>query len=125
MQHQSSSAISHYRAALAAQPDRCNTLNNLAWLLATDPLPENRDGAEAVRLASRVCELTRRQEPFFLGTLAAAYAEAGRYEEAVVTAQQAHDLAETKGMKELAARNLQLLGLYRARQPYREATSSP
>jgi tetratricopeptide (TPR) repeat protein len=125
MQHQTSAAISHYRAALAAQPDRSETLNNLAWLLATDPRPENRNGAEAVRLASHLCELTRRQEPFFLGTLAAAYAEAGRYDEAVATAQQAHDVAQAQGKTEIAARNLQLLALYRARQPYHEVNSSP
>jgi tetratricopeptide (TPR) repeat protein len=120
MQHQSRAAISHYRAALALQPDRPDTLNNLAWLLATDPLPENRDGAEAVRLATRLCELTGRQEPFFLGTLAAAYAEAGRYDEAVAAAQQAHDLAEEKGLSTVAARNLELLGIYRSRQPFHE-----
>jgi tetratricopeptide (TPR) repeat protein len=125
MQHQTSAAISHYRAALAAQPDRDDTLNNLAWLLATDPRPENRDGPEAVRLASHLCELTRRQEPFFLGTLAASFAEAGRYDEAVATAQQAHDLALAQGKTDIAARNLQLLALYRAHQPYHEGNSSP
>jgi Flp pilus assembly protein TadD len=131
LQHQTSAAITHYRAVLVLQPDRLDTLNNLAWLLATDPRAENRDGAEAVRLASRVCELTRRQEPFFLGTLAAAYAEAGHFEEAVAAAQEAHDLAltvaakaknpaEEKTAKDLAARNLELLEIYRSRQPYHE-----
>jgi Tfp pilus assembly protein PilF len=130
-QHQAVAAISHYRAALALEPDRLNTLNNLAWLLATDPRPENRDGAGAVRLASRLCELTRRQGPFFLGTLAAAYAEAGRFDDAAATAQEAHDLAlklagqahnpaEEKSAKDLAARNLELLEIYRSRQPYHE-----
>ena len=84
-----------------------------------------------MRLARRACLLTRDTEPLFVGTLAAAYAEAGRFDEAVAAAQQAHDLAlklaanahdpaEEKSAKALAARNLELLEIYRSRHPHHE-----
>ena len=113
------SAIQAYRAALALQPQSPGLLNNLAWLLATCPAAETRDGAEAVGLAERACELTGHQQTLMVGTLAAAYAEAGRFADAVVTAQRACALAAASDDQALAARNQQLLQLYRAGQPYR------
>ena len=71
-------------------------LNNLAWELATSPDAGDRDGALAVKLAERACELTHYQTAIFVGTLAAAYAEAGRFDEAVATAQKACALASEK-----------------------------
>ena len=79
-----------------------------------------RNGAEAVRLAERACELTHYGEPLFIGTLAAAYAEAGRFPEAVATAEKAEQLATTAGLTAVAAKNRQLLELYRAGKPYHE-----
>jgi tetratricopeptide (TPR) repeat protein len=95
-------------------------LNNLAWILAAGAEAELRDGAEAVRLAERACELTHYQEPLFIGTLAAAYAEAGRFPEAVTAAEKAAQLATHAGLNDLAAKNRQLLELYRAGKPCRE-----
>jgi tetratricopeptide (TPR) repeat protein len=126
-------AISHYRIAKnvpPAAPDS-TVLNNLAWALATNPSPEFRSGAEAVKMAVRACELEHNQQPMFIGTLAAAYAEAGRFDDAVAAAQQAHDLAleraakaqqpaDAKAANDLAARNLELLAIYQSRQPYHE-----
>jgi tetratricopeptide (TPR) repeat protein len=106
-------AIAHYQAALHARADYPEALNNLAWILAASA-PEYRNGAQAVQLAQRACELTRNAEPALIGTLAAAYAEAGRFDEAVATAQKAHDIALARGDNEVAARNLQLLEVYRA-----------
>jgi len=100
-------------------------LNNLAWVLATDPHPEIRRGSEAVQLAYRACLLTRNQEPAILGTLAAALAEAGDFDKAVATGQKAHDLAVAQGRKALAESNLQLLKLYRDHKPFRENPPSP
>lgn len=117
---QSFEAISLYRKALAQTPDDISLLNNLAWLLAANSDPALRDGPAAVRLALHASELDTTQQPIILGTLAAAYAEAGRFSEAVITAQKAIDLATVAGLKELAARNLQLLELYRAGRPYHE-----
>jgi hypothetical protein len=75
--------------------------------------------------------LTDRQTPVLVGTLAAAYAEAGRFDDAVAAAQQAHDLAleraakaqnpaDVKAANDLAARNLELLAIYQSGQPYHE-----
>ena len=95
-------------------------LNNLAWILATSPDDGLRNGTEAVRLAERACELTHYDEPLFIGTLAAAYAESGRFPEAVTTAEKAEQLATTAGLTDVAAKNRQLLELYRAGKSYHE-----
>ena len=114
-------AVDHYRQALALKPDMVEALNNLAWLLAAHPNDALRDGPAAVRLADRACELSEQREPVLLGTLAAAYAEAGRFMEAVKTAEKARDLAAAAGLKDVAAKNAELLELYRSGKPYREA----
>src|SRR6185369_18017737 len=101
-------------------PDSLNDLNNLAWILATDPDETLRNGAEAVRHAEHACELTGRQQAIFLGTLAAAYAEANRFPEAVTTAEQAVKLATATGQKDLAKSDQASLELYRAGKPRRE-----
>jgi tetratricopeptide (TPR) repeat protein len=117
-------AIQEYETALRLKPDFPEALNNLAWLKATNPDPKYRDGTAAVELAERACRLTEQQEPLFIGTLAAAYAEAGRFEDAVETAERAKSLATAEGEKELAKKNQQLLELYRAAKPYHEAERS-
>ncbi len=113
-------AIEQYRLGLKAKPDHADALNNLAWIRAAHADPAFRNGDEAVQLAQRACELTRHQRPIMIGTLAAAYAEAGRFDEAVAAAQKAHDLALAAGEKELAEKNQHLLELYRTRQAYHE-----
>jgi len=57
--------------------------NNLAWLLATTPKSKLRNGQKAVDYATKACELTSWKNAYCLGTLAAAYAEAGDYSQAV------------------------------------------
>ena len=117
-------AVAEYRLLLAAKPDQPEALNNLAWLLATSPDAAVRDGAEAVRLAEQGCRLTDYKQAQMLGTLAAAYAEAGRFTEAVTTAQKAIELARAGGDMQFAAANAQLLSLYRAGRPYHEPPPS-
>ena len=113
-------AIENYRKAIQINPNFSEALNNLAWVLAASPDDELRNGAEAVRLAERACELTHNGEPSFIGTLAAAYAECGRFPEAVTTAEKAEQLATDAGLAAVAAKNRQLLELYRAGKPYHE-----
>jgi len=117
---QTAEAARQLEAARQTCPDAPDALNNLAWVLATSEEAELRDGAQAVRYAERACEQTRYQEIIPMGTLAAAYAEAGRFDAAVATAQKACDLAGKQGETQLQQRNQELLERYRARQPWRE-----
>ena len=73
-----------------------------------------------MRLAEHACGRTGRRQTLYVGTLAAAYAEAGRFDDAVQTAQQAIATATKEGDKELAATNARLLEIYRAGKAYRE-----
>ena len=113
-------AIRFYQAALKAQPDQEGVLNNLAWLLATCPDAAFRNGPEAVRLGSRACELTGYAKPLLIGTLAAAQAEAGDFPAAIATAQRAAALATILRLEEVAAKNRELINLYRQGQPFHE-----
>jgi len=119
-QHRTKEAVQHYRAALKLAPDLPEALNNLAWILAANPDAQVRDGREAVDLAERACKLTDYKQPQLIGTLAAAYAESGRFAEAVATAEKAKALAEQANQAELAARNGALLEQYRSGQPARD-----
>lgn len=117
---QFAAAVAAYDTALALSPQSPDLYNNLAWLLAACGDASVRNGPRAVQLAERACQLTQSQQPFLLGTLAAAYAEAGRFEDAVITAQKAIDLAKAAGQTELATRNAELLERYRSHKPYHE-----
>ncbi len=118
--HKTADAIAHYRAALQAQPDFAEALNNLAWLLAASPDAQLRNGAEAVELASRACALTQTNDAIKIGTLANACAEAGQFAEAVEWAQKASAVALAHGQTNVAAQNLQLQKLYEAHRAYYE-----
>jgi tetratricopeptide (TPR) repeat protein len=113
-------AIRFYRAALKAQPEQAGILNNLAWLLASCPEAASRNGPEAVRLATRACELTKYSQPLLIGTLAAAQAEAGDFPAAIATAERAAALATALHLEDIAARNRELIQLYRQGQAFHE-----
>jgi tetratricopeptide (TPR) repeat protein len=114
-------AITHFQKTLQIKPDSVDVLNNLAWLLATSPDARIRDGVQAVKYAERACELTHQGVTILVGTLAAAFAEAGRYDDAIATAQKACALASAAGEQDLLEKNQKLLALYRTHQPYHEA----
>jgi uncharacterized protein HemY len=101
-------------------PNSIEGLNNLAWLLSTSPEASVRDGGRAVTLAERGCSLTEFKMPVLLGTLGAAYAEAGRFAEAIAAAERACAAASQAGDTATASKNQELLGLYRANRAYRE-----
>ncbi len=113
-------AVVQYEEALRLDPDSIEGLNNLAWLLATSGEDEIRDGHRAVSLGEKACALSNDTLPTAVGTLAAAYAEAGRFADAVKTGERARDLATAAGQADLAQRNEEFLGLYRTQKPYHE-----
>jgi tetratricopeptide (TPR) repeat protein len=114
-------AVQHFREALRLRPDWPPVANNLAWILATDGDPAIRNGAEAVALAEQICPPSRCEDPALLDTLAAAYAEAGRFADAVSTARRAIEWARSDQAQQLTAEIQQRLTLYEANRPYRTA----
>lgn len=111
-------AVRHYARAMELQPNNPLPLNNLAWIRATHPEVELRDGSQAVELAERCCQLTGFKVAGFLDTLAATYAEAGRFDDAIKWQAKAVELAPAANKAVLRSR----LDLYKAGKPYREKT---
>jgi len=95
-------AIAQWRESLRLKPDQLKAMNNLAWLLATADDPATRRPSEAVALAERATATTASSNASVLDTLAAAYAAAGRREEAVRVARRGIELAHQGGDPELA-----------------------
>jgi tetratricopeptide (TPR) repeat protein len=116
-------AMSHYAQALLLRQDFPEALEGLAWLLSTDPHPEIRNGGQAVVMAERACELTGRKEPAALMTLAAAYAEAGRYADAAAAAQDALALAEAASRNDIAIKCRALASSAKEGKPWREGAN--
>jgi tetratricopeptide (TPR) repeat protein len=112
-------AVAEWRKAVDLQPDNVLALNRLAQALATSSQASLRNGAEAVQFAERAARLAGDQEAALLDTLAAAYAEAGRFPEAVETARRALDLAIGHGDQRLAEGLRARIALYEARTPVR------
>jgi tetratricopeptide (TPR) repeat protein/mono/diheme cytochrome c family protein len=111
-------AVREYAAALARLPDWLPALSELAWIRATHPDSRVRDAREAVSLAEHARVLASDKDPTALDVLAAAYAAAGRFDEAIVCARSALDLLAGReaasGRSELNERS----ALYQQRQPY-------
>jgi tetratricopeptide (TPR) repeat protein len=114
-------ALAAWRGGLAVEPNHVPTLRRVAWLLATNRDASLRNGAEAVALAERAARLTGGQNASILDGLAAAYAEAGRFAEAVETGHRAQRLAAGQGKRDLAAEIQTRVGLYQRRAAYRDA----
>jgi tetratricopeptide (TPR) repeat protein len=111
-------AITQFQKALQIKPDNVKAQNDLAWLLATCPEASLRDGNRAVDLARQANALTGGENPLILRTLTAALAEAGRFSEAVETAQRALQLAGAQSNTTLAGQLQSELKLYRAGSPF-------
>jgi protein O-mannosyl-transferase len=114
-------AIAHYQLAARFRPKNADIANNLAWLLATCPEASLRNGAQAVELAQKAERLSVGREPVFIATLAAAYAETGRFSDAVLTGQRALQLASRQRNAALATALSKQLALYQAGLPFRDA----
>jgi len=112
-------AIAQYEMAVALAPEDTHSRNNLAWTLATSSDDSIRDGAKAVGFAEQAVMLSGGREPQFLRTLGAAYAESGRFTEAIAAARQAAAIANMQGKRGLATSLEKDLVLYRANLPLR------
>ncbi len=114
-------AIVHFRKATKLKPNTLSALHNLAWILATHNNENLRNASEAVELSERACELTDYQNPLSLDTLAAAYAEAGRFSEAVQMGEMALVLLKSSGPKEVIPEVLKRIELFKAGRPYHKS----
>jgi serine/threonine-protein kinase len=110
-------AIADFNATIQLDPKNAAAYNSLAWILATCPDGKVRDGKQAVVDATKGCELTNWNDPAYLDTLAAAYAEAGDFAAAVKWQEQAIKLVKDETSKKAFADRL---ALYQQRKPYRE-----
>jgi serine/threonine-protein kinase len=114
-----SEAIACYQKAIELQPQFIPAQRNLAWMLATCPEPSVRNGDKAIALAEQANQFSEGKDPLILRTLAAAYAEAGRFPEAVLTAKQALALAVTQSNTGLTNELQREIGLYQTNSPCR------
>jgi Flp pilus assembly protein TadD len=117
-------AVAQYENAIALAPEDPHSRINMAWVLATAPDASIRDGIKAVEFAQQAMELSGGNDPKFLRTLAAAYAESGRFSEAITTARQAMMTATVQGKAGLAHVLYGDVELYRANVPLRAARSA-
>ena len=113
-------AIQNWTKALELKPNSLEALNNLAWVMATVNEATIEDANKAIELVKRVCEQTGYKNPSMMDTLAAAYAAAGRFEEAVKTAGQAVEEAKRSGKEDLANEIQDRIKLYQSGERYRQ-----
>lgn len=113
-------AADHYEKALQSDPDAILPLNNLAWIISTGPDDSLRNNEIAVKLALKANQLSKQNNPVFVRTLAAAYAQAGQFENAIEAARRAAELANAQGVRDLAAELAHDVDLYQRREPLRD-----
>jgi tetratricopeptide (TPR) repeat protein len=113
-------ALEQYTECERLDRGNAQAVIRIAWIQSTSPDEQLRNGDSAVRLATRAVARTGRENVQALDTLAAAHAQAGQYEAAVATAQEALQMAQTQGTDEFATAIRQRLDLYRRAKPYRD-----
>ena len=111
-------AILYYKKTLKVSPNMAEALYNLSCIYVTNE--KFRNSKKAVNLAEKLCRLQNYSQPLSLDVLAAAYAEADKFNKAVLTAQKGLELAQKMGPKELALGLENRLKLYQARRLYRQ-----
>jgi tetratricopeptide (TPR) repeat protein len=113
-------AVSQLQKVLLIDPDDAEAQKNMAWVLATSPEARIRDGTQALKLAERANQLTNARNPIMGATLAAAYAENGRFSDALKTAESALQLANDSGNVALAEALRRQISVYRTGVPFRD-----
>lgn len=115
-----SQAIKAFEYGHRHNPNSLILIEFLAWLLATSPNDADRDGSKAVKLAEIAVDFTKREDPNYLDTLAAAYAESGQFEKAIETEQNAINiLINTAGDENVLKKYENRLRMYESGKPWR------
>ncbi|MFC1792772.1 protein kinase [Planctomycetota bacterium] len=114
--------ITNFESAIQIDPNHAETLNDLAWLRATCPMSEHRDGKRAVELATKVSELKEWKKHEYISTLAAAYSEIGNFNAAIKWQNKAMDLLPEDCSSNLKANYEARLGVYLSKKPYRKGS---
>jgi tetratricopeptide (TPR) repeat protein len=120
LQEQARQSLAKQRESLKSKPTDVALLSSIAWTLATHPDRTIRNGAEAVPLAEQAVELSQSKDPVVLGTLAAAYAEAGRFADATSTARKALEIASQQNKPALVDAFKAKISLYENKTPFRD-----
>lgn len=110
--HQYAKSLADYEKAIALDPKSASAYGTEAYLLSVCPAPKYRDGAKAVRYATKACELTEWRGAREIETLAAAYAETGDFDKAIEVQKQADQVSKRVDADRLA--------LYEKHQPVRD-----
>lgn len=113
-------AADHYQKALQIGPNSILALNNLAWIMSVGPDDSLRNNTLGLNLALKANELSHESNSVLLRTLAAAYAEAGQFDNAIKTAERAAQIAHDEGRRDLENRLEQDVDLYRRQTPLRD-----
>lgn len=111
-------AMGDYIQALEVNPDYIEVFNNMAWIMATSPDERLRDGRRAVAYAEKAVGTT--PDINFLDTLAAAYAESGRFDEAIALENRILSLLASARQTDLMPMHIKRMSLYEEGRPYRE-----
>jgi tetratricopeptide (TPR) repeat protein len=119
---QLAAAVAEWRETVRRHPEKTSVVITLAWILSTAPEPSIRDGPRALDLAQRAAQVAGGRNLMIIRLLAAAYAENGRYPEAIHTVQQAAQSAEGSGQSAMAQLLRRDLDRYRLEIPLRDPT---
>jgi len=111
-------ALRDFQEAVRVMPKDSRPNSMLAWLLATCPDSRFRNGAEGVSAAKKACELSQWQRSSCIDTLAAAYAEAGDFEQAVKYEKQS--LTDSSLAPKERQEREKRLALFQQQKPFRD-----
>ena len=117
-------SLSQWQEAIRLEPDNALAMNQMAHVLAASPEASDRNAEEALRLAERAVQLSSGQDPEYLSTLAIAYANGGRFPEALDVAHRALQLATQQNQPELVRKFNSEIKFYEAGQPFRDTWRS-
>lgn len=115
-------AIADYQKAISVDPKDPDFYNALAWLQATCPTDRIRNGKEAFKNASQAHQLGGGNDPVYMDTLAAAYAENGSFPQAQEWQSKAIELIMDEETKEDYRKRL---ALYKQNKPVRQEPAKP